>query len=421
MDWTQVIGETDESAVAPSTGFAAATGGVPPEIAAAMKPPATEAELPQRVSMWTALANKFMTDPNLQRAIGLAGAMMAQPIQPGQNVAGSLGNAFVVGTNAYQQGQMADYTRAREMRAEGREDTRLGMEGARVGYEGRRVTEQEKTGAVGRRQTEEQITTERLMRDPRVKAANLDVELKEFNLKTARSEEDLNKLERDYKMRVATAKRGVTDQRIRQAIDDEFELNKLKLDQARADIRAKNAGAASSSADAANKRAALPGIEAETLTKQTAALSTADMSPEEFREFQSRTGRYAGTSGSSRTIQDMGHWERVYDRLKAEGSKEVQNISRTEWARRETQRARNQDDTVTLARLAAVLPPDDPLLAELRSSISNQARPGGAVGRPPPAAAVNMLKANPSAQNRAFFDQKYGQGAAERALGAGKK
>lgn len=98
-----------------------------------MRPVASPQESEQRRGMWNQIVQKFQTDPNLQRAMFMTGAMMMQPLQPGQTSAGNLANAGVVGLNAYTAGTAADEARQKAARGEQREERRLGMQETQTG------------------------------------------------------------------------------------------------------------------------------------------------------------------------------------------------------------------------------------------------------------------------------------------------
>jgi hypothetical protein len=98
-----------------------------------MRPVASPQEAGERRGMWNQIVQKFQTDPNLQRAMFMTGAMMMQPLQPGQTSAGNLANAGVVGLNAYTSGTAADEAKQKAARGEQREERRLGMQETQTG------------------------------------------------------------------------------------------------------------------------------------------------------------------------------------------------------------------------------------------------------------------------------------------------
>src|SRR5688572_1420722 len=133
----------------PGMNFASTMSG-PMEFEAAHVPAKTPQEIEQRRSGWMKVWENFQTNPNLQRAMMLVGAQLAQPIQPGQTTSGAIAQSAVVGMNAYQLGQKEELAMAAGQRREQRDERRLGIEEGRLGLESRRVGEQEKTGAITR-------------------------------------------------------------------------------------------------------------------------------------------------------------------------------------------------------------------------------------------------------------------------------
>jgi hypothetical protein len=59
----------------------------------------------------------------------------------------------------------------------------------------------------------------------------------------------------------------------------------------------------------------------------------------------------------------------------------------------------------------------DATRAQKRPDAGAPAKSAAAIGVTPPSAAVNILKKDPSADNRRYFDQTFGPGAAAKALG----
>lgn len=119
------------------------SGGVPPEVQQAMRPPTDAAEYQQRVSGWQAFQDRLRGDPNLQAALLRFGTQLMQPIPHGQSAAGHIGQALNQGANFYQAGTQnaADEARRQEEARLKREElavrsaeskSRIGLQGAQT-------------------------------------------------------------------------------------------------------------------------------------------------------------------------------------------------------------------------------------------------------------------------------------------------
>lgn len=125
MDFTQATGTPpqDPSAQqAPMGTFAGQQQQVPPEVMAMNKPATSPEELEVRKAGWLQIVQKVTSDPNLMRAIGMAGSTLMQPKDWGQTNAGHIGSAYQVGQSAYDFGKTAEteqhYAAAKENRAQ---------------------------------------------------------------------------------------------------------------------------------------------------------------------------------------------------------------------------------------------------------------------------------------------------------------
>lgn len=106
---------------APQMGLADAMQPLPPEVQAMKRPASTPEELEVRKAGWIQVISKVASDPNLMRAIGMAGSSLMQPKDWGQTNAGHMGNAYQVGQSAYDFGQQAEMDQRRAAAKEGRE------------------------------------------------------------------------------------------------------------------------------------------------------------------------------------------------------------------------------------------------------------------------------------------------------------
>lgn len=260
MDWTEMM--LGQGAVPPAEGAvdltaaqampAAAVAGPQfaqmmapqPDMSTAKTPARNPKELGDRMTLWAKIAHKFQTDPNLQRSLMMMGAAMAQPIQPGQTPGGQFANSAMVGLNAYQMGQQADFARQVEMAKQGREDTRLGMEQQRVGLERERVEEAKKTGTVQRAATE--AGTERTLLDletaketqaDTIKRGHALAEKAVMELDEFKDEAHIRTAERALKEQELRVKNSIPDEVRQQAELDKINELRAKVQQAQAAAR----------------------------------------------------------------------------------------------------------------------------------------------------------------------------------------
>lgn len=108
MDWTQMVGQTQNPAQTPpvDNSFSLAQQPLPQDVAAAMTPPSSPEEFEARKAGWATVMEK-LKDPNVQRALSYAGTYLMQPIPFGQNALGHLGGAINIGLTAYDMGKQA--------------------------------------------------------------------------------------------------------------------------------------------------------------------------------------------------------------------------------------------------------------------------------------------------------------------------
>lgn len=323
MDWNELFPEgtivppapgavdiTGQPPAAPGMNFAA-TMGPPMEFEAAHVPAATPAEAETRKAGWMKIYEKFNSNPNLQRALALVGAQLAQPIGPGQTTAGATANAAVVGMNAYQLGQQADFQKQMALKKEGREDARIGMEQERLGFEGRRVAETEKTGAVGRTATEAGTRNTMLEGDLKsrtfedlVGTAAAQRRLMETRADTASRDETIKSLERINQELELRAKMPSIARRVEQ----EIELNQAKIDELKSQGSGRAAQARVHAAQAGRQE-----FENQLLR---------DLPQDQQLAFLTKSGRFAAGTGSALERQrDV--WTKLYQGLPADDSRKA--------------------------------------------------------------------------------------------------
>lgn len=87
-------------------------------------PPADDAEKEKRKGIWSQVLAKISADPNLQRAMMMAGIQMMQAPQPGQTAGGQIAQGLMTGLTAYEGGKAAQQEQERAQREEQRVERR---------------------------------------------------------------------------------------------------------------------------------------------------------------------------------------------------------------------------------------------------------------------------------------------------------
>lgn len=366
MDWQEMLGA---SGVGPGPGAVDLTGQnsafdfmTPmPELQAANTPAATPQDFEKRRSGWMQLLERFSTNPNLQRAMMLVGAQMAQPLQPGQTWQGNTANAAVVGLNAYQLGQQADFSQKQALRKEGREDTRLALESERVGLERRRVEEGEKTGEIGRESTLLDIDTRRKTQSDTIKRGHALAEEAVLKLEEFKDGDSLRRAERAVKEQEARIRQSIPDQALQQAELDKINELRTKVESMRATGRLTTAKAREQE------------IEVEDLE---------GMTPAERQEIRNRKGGGATSAFAQRETS----YRTIYKRLKAErpDSPEISGMTEDEYVARKQNEGTRTDAATQISRLLnAGFDKDDPEIVTLRNVLRQQSSRAGGATQPP--------------------------------------
>ena len=270
-----------EAAAAPVPGI---TGAVNPGMQPS--PPATPEEFEARKIGWM----QKLTDPNFLRALGYAGSMMMQPVQPGQTKMGNLGRAFTVGRTAYDLGEQEQFGR---QQAEARE---------------RRAGEEHK---VGMRTKTVQANVAEATQEDVIAKAKTEAEKATFDLKKAKSEEEVAAIERQVRQRAAEIQKTIPDARVREAALAELQKPIAEVDRIRAAAQANRASAGASGAHQKlfEVQAGAAGTEAEIKKKELDAIK--GMSNEQFLQYKSKTGKYSGTR--STWDAQMETYNKMYD------------------------------------------------------------------------------------------------------------
>lgn len=221
---------------------------------AAQRPASGPEEFKSRLSGWTEIVQKFQTDSNLQRALMMAGAMMMQPIQPGQTAGGNLGNAAVVGMNAYTAGMAADREAMMKKAQEGRAErglqvqeaesrSRIGEREAKLPLEVEGLRTQNRAGAVAANVAEE-------TQGSKIAQARTEAQKASLELQKMLDNKEVDALERAYNVRKARLLAGVTDLTLRRSIEAELQKPLLEMQLKRQQIAASAAQTRKTGAEA---------------------------------------------------------------------------------------------------------------------------------------------------------------------------
>ena len=327
--------------------------GLPPEAQEAYKPPATPQEKEKRKQGWLLLAERFSSNPNLQRAFMLAGATMAQPIQPGQNSQGAFANSLVVGSNAYQLGEQADYARGKDQRTEARAERGLQLQEAESKERVKTAPVARAGIAAGTAHTEAGTKLLHATMEDAVASSRANRKKLELGLSEAEKDVALRDLERDNKAIQEFAKRPSL---FRQA-EQEMELNDAKIAEARAKAK-----------KGSFEVAALEGL-----------------TDQEKLEYFTKSGRFdntgTGATGSAQ-VKLREYWGAAYERIKADkpDSPEIKGLSRDEYVGLRETEGKGADPATQIARLTAAgitaqTHPDIyyPLLSQIRATANRRA------------------------------------------------
>lgn len=340
-----------------------------PDITAANTPAASPQDLENRRTGWMKILEKFSTNPNLQRAMMMVGAQLAQPLQPGQTWQGNAANAAVVGMNAYQLGQQADFAQKQALRKEGREDTRLALETERVDIARRGQAEAEKTGDVKRTETLLDIDTKQRTQQDTIKRGHALAEMEVERLREYRDGESLRRAERAVKEQEARIRQTIPDEALQQA-----ELNKLnKLSEELSHIR--------TTSRLSTAKAREQEIENEDLERMT---------PEQRQQLRNQKGG----GQQSAFIQRENSYRQIYQRLKSTkpDSPEIAGMTEDEYVARQHKEGTRTDAATQISRLInAGFSKDDPEIVALRQLLTGQT--ARSAGTPAPASPPADTKA----------------------------
>jgi hypothetical protein len=267
----------------------------PEQIMAQVQRPAqSPAELEQRKAGWTELYQRMTSNPNIMRAIGMAGAALAQPLPAGQTRAGHLGQAFAVGQTAFAGGEATEFERqqARQKEQRATAESEANIAGTRAGTA----------------RTLQQTETERLTQESIVQTAKTAAEKASFDLSKARSVEELDKIDRELKAQRQEIERSIPEGTKRAAILAELAKPEAQLAELKAKTSRESAAAAQAQATARET-----GVDTDIKSVQLNLLK--GMPPEEQKQFLSKTGKFAAST--SGITQQASMWGEIYDKLPA--------------------------------------------------------------------------------------------------------
>lgn len=271
--------------------FAGQQAPVPPEVQKMAVPASTPEEVATRKEGWKQVLN----NPNFMRALGIMGAQLMQPVQPGQTPLGHLGVGMATGINAFQQGE---YSTWRQNLLQQEENRRSAESAANIKQtEARTATE---TAALPGVEAASDLATRTV--EDKVQTARQVREKAEIDLANAKDAQAITRIENELKKRRLEIEKGIPDEKIRAAALAEIDGAVAKLEETRARTGETKAKARKEGAQAAQQ---------EITTK-----ILKEMSPEEQKAFLTKTGKY-GThqSGISQQAQ---MWGEIYDKLPAD-------------------------------------------------------------------------------------------------------
>ena len=292
-----------------------------PTVAAMNKPAQSPQELEQRKAGWM----QIFQNPNFMRALGFAGAQLAQPVQPGQTQFGHLGQAFATGLSAYQAGdyaqQQADLAKSKDARENAESAATVANTEARTGEAVARTPGIQAESDVGAATVNDKIA--------RIKS---EADAAALKLKEAKGEADVAAVERELRMKRAQIEKEVPDEKLRAAALAEMDTKILAASEARARLGLTEAQTKGAKASAVAKE-----ITVDTLNK---------MDDKERKEFLTKSGRYSvHTSGIS---QQAEMWGQIYDKLPAnDPSKTGKTREQFQMDRLSSSKSKDAADTLT--------------------------------------------------------------------------
>lgn len=269
----------------------------PNPVAEMQKPAQSPQEVEQRKAGWLQVIQGLQNNPNFMRAVGFAGAALAQPKPVGQSTLGHIGNAWMVGNSAYELGNNSANEYALRMGKDAREQAESAANVERV----KAGTERERVATETARATQQATIDDAITKS---KKAKLDLD-------KATKVEEVEAIERELIKRKATLAQQIPDAKLRAAAEAEVDLSIQKLEEAKARV-----GASRASARNSNASARLHESQANEYEAKVKLIN--EMDPEEKKAFFTKTGKYATTTSALTQQRDM--WSNLYDKLPADDS-----------------------------------------------------------------------------------------------------
>lgn len=328
QSYAQMLGMTQQGESPVGPGMAALTD---PSAAMAVsqitRPAQSPAELEARKTGWQQVAEK-LSDPNLLRALGFAGAAMAQP-------GGTIGGGIASGLTAFQAGEYAQ-------RQQGIEDRAVTMKEreteADIAFKG--ATTDLRRAQLPGVEAESQVATETA--GTKVQAAKTELENLKFKLEKAQSEEEIDKLQREYDKRKWQLIKGIPDAKLRGSLIADMDKTSVEIESKRAAARENRA-------------------QAERYELERRAIK--NLPDEKLRQYFTKTGEFAsatGGAGSARLAQNEKVWRTLYQGLKKDGDPQVKEVSEDQFVRDRLVKDEDRDTMVALTRALQYVDPGSP-------------------------------------------------------------
>lgn len=298
----------DPNATAPQPAEGNLSDVVQPDIGKAILSPITDEKvIESRKLGWTTVFEKFRDNPNLQQAIGIAGARLMQPIKPGESSAGNLGQAVVAGQTAFRQGELLERQQRREDVADIQkaEMHAVQVPGVKAKTEQDLATAEERRSAAARNTAllpgdtaASRVATETA--DSKVKQAKALADKAVLEAEVATDTETINKVLRRFEKEKAAVLATIPDAKVKAIVEAELATPEAKLKLLKQQIATSAAAAGEHGAGAKLKKAQTEGLELENEAVES-------LTPEERVAMKSGTGKFAkATSGAGATLQHFG-------------------------------------------------------------------------------------------------------------------
>jgi hypothetical protein len=318
-------------------------------LAMMQRPVQSPAELEARKSGWQMAAEK-LSDPNLLRALGFAGAAMAMP-------GGSVGHGLATGMTAFQAGEYADIAKKRE-------DEKFALEQRQAGatYESTQAgtgatlaqTDLAKARLPG---AQAQSGVEVATADSRIAQAKAESQKAVIAAKAAQRVEDLAPLEESIRERRLLIERQIPDETVRRQILAEVEKAEIAVQQAKQTLaKGKTEGA-------------IGDITLDVLK---------GMSKEDQAAFLTKSGKFASSAAGSGIAQQASMWGAIYDKL-PETDPHKKGKTREQFQMTQLQSTKAKDITDMMKNYVLAGGDDPAIIAQFSDILKGQlgARQGG--------------------------------------------